>query len=102
MSFWPPVYAGILCADRSARFGTVFTGEEDKTVRSQTRPIEITIGLNKIVFGRGCLAPHDLCDKFIDIHFASASGGHEGWPMRNFTVPMIYTRHHRIQGDRDK
>jgi hypothetical protein len=84
MSFCPPVYANVVGADGRARLGSMFNREDDITMMSPCRWIDITIDFDDIALGLHRVIALDLCNKLMEIHLVSASRGHEGWSSRHF------------------
>jgi len=78
MPFCSSVYADVIDADGRARFGSVFYREDDITVVSPCRRIDITVGFDDIVLGLYCAIAFNVCNKLVKVHLVSACGGHEG------------------------
>ena len=84
MSFCSPVYANIIRADGSARFGSVLDREDDITMMSQCRWVDLTISSDDIASSLHSMVALDVCNKLMEIHLVSASRRHEGRSSRHF------------------
>ena len=66
----------------------MFDREDDITMVSPCRRIDITIDSDDIASGLHRMVALDLRNKLVEIHLVSASRGHEGWSTRHFLSPM--------------
>ena len=79
MELGSSVYTEIKGADGCAHFGSVFDGENDETVRSETRGprrVDITLSLNDMASGLHYLIVLYKCNKLVEADLVSASRGH--------------------------
>jgi hypothetical protein len=83
MSFRSSVYANIIHACESARFGSVLDGEDNITVMSECGWIDPTISSDDIASSLHIVVARDVCNKLVQIHLVSASKRHKAESMRN-------------------
>jgi hypothetical protein len=84
MSLRSPVYANIIHASESARFGSVLDGEDNITVMSECRWIDPTISSDDIASSLHNVVARDVCNKLVQIHLVGACKRHKAESMRNF------------------
>jgi hypothetical protein len=77
MSFRSPVYANIIHADESPRFGSVLDREDNITVMSECRWVDPTISSDDIASSPHNRVARDVCNKLVQIHLVSASKRHK-------------------------
>ena len=77
MSFCSPVYANIIGAGESARFGPVLDREDNITVMSECGWVDPTISSDDIASSSHNRVARDVCNKLIQIHLVGTSKRHK-------------------------
>jgi hypothetical protein len=84
MPLCSPVYADVIGTDRRPYFESVLNREDNITVTSPRRRVDITVNFDDIALGFHDVIVLDVCNKLVEVHLVSAGGGDNRWSRRHF------------------